>query len=211
MAQRQGWFMHDDRGDDAAGGGGRGGGGRRRGGGPAGDGGARGSPAGGAGGGLRGSPMGGGGPAMQQQQQQQQQQRQRHHEESHAAALAAAPLGVAPSPAAALPPPPGPPGAHDRVWEYRDPAGNVQGPFTAKELLTWHANAWFDDTLVLRACGAYWTTLSLLLDDLKARARAPIEAGEGGRRRARGFRSFSVGEARARRRCLHGDGRRQER
>lgn len=45
----------------------------------------------------------------------------------------------------------------------------MQGPFSAKEIVKWHADEWFGLDLVIRARGAYWTTLALLMEDIQVR------------------------------------------
>ncbi|KAI9098690.1 hypothetical protein DFS34DRAFT_649391 [Phlyctochytrium arcticum] len=55
-------------------------------------------------------------------------------------------------------PPPGIPAAMSFVpqqWQYRDPSGNVQGPFTAQQMQEWFRSGYFSDDLPIKRLDDY--------------------------------------------------------
>lgn len=46
--------------------------------------------------------------------------------------------------------PPLPEAAYIAKWEYRDPQGQLQGPFTREDLLEWYEQGFFPDNLPIR-------------------------------------------------------------
>lgn len=46
--------------------------------------------------------------------------------------------------------PPPPPNPDAIFWHYRDPSGQVQGPFSARQMQDWYAQGFFSETLLVR-------------------------------------------------------------
>ncbi|KAL6780495.1 hypothetical protein ACKKBF_B12905 [Auxenochlorella protothecoides x Auxenochlorella symbiontica] len=74
------------------------------------------------------------------------------HAEAHPAPAATAP--AAPQAAEAAPPAAAPAPAAAATWEYQDPRGEIQGPFTVPEMLEWHEAGFFPMDLKLRPAGS---------------------------------------------------------
>ena len=41
-------------------------------------------------------------------------------------------------------------------WQYKDPDGNIQGPFLAAKLLQWFDQSYFDAQLLVSTAAASW-------------------------------------------------------
>ncbi|GLI70462.1 hypothetical protein VaNZ11_015372 [Volvox africanus] len=126
-------------------------------------------------------------PQQQQlQQQHQQQQQQQQYQQQHTVAPQQAPTFVSqqwqqqpqqqqPTPLMKAPPgaaelPALPEAASNApfevAWEYLDTQGNVQGPFSVRNMYDWWCVGHFDSGVYVRCVGGYWTQIGLVMRDM---------------------------------------------
>lgn len=90
---------------------------------------------------------------------------ERHLSSGRHSPIAARHGTVAPSPAATTGPPPGlaPVNPLEALWQYRDPQGQIQGPFSAQMMHDWYTQSFFQlDLRVKRAHESEFETLDSL-------------------------------------------------